>query len=109
MSCKTYYQDHDRVFGKEFLPLINMSRDEIIQEFLFVSKIHRYEKIWLQGHNKLPGGAVGYVGYAEAKKIIPLYGLRKHAIRNHLRINGDLGHLDRAIRKENQINVGEIK
>ena len=109
MSCYTHYHDHDLIFGKEFKPFEQMTKEETIQEFLFVSKIHRYEKLWLQGHRKLPGGAEGYVGYAEAMKIIPLYGRRKHELRNVIRINGHLGALDRAIRAENQINVGKIK
>lgn len=103
MSVKSYCEDHAKIFGTEFKPLINMKRDDIIQEFLFVSKIHRYEKLWIKGIRNLNGDPVGYVGWADAMKILPLYGIRKFHIRKHLRENGHYGHLLNAIKLENSI------
>jgi hypothetical protein len=101
MSVKIKYGDFVPLLNKEFSPVSSLSDDQLIQEFLYVSKIHRYEKLWLRDCRKQPCGAERCYGYSEAMKIIPLYGFRKFALRNEIRNRDILADLYINIRIEN--------
>ncbi len=102
MSVKTEYGGPNRIDEVEFKRPAQMSYSDCVLEFLYVSKIHRYEKIWLKEIRKLTDRPEEYKGYGIARRIIDIYGNRKRLLREHLRQNNRLDFLHQSIEKENK-------
>lgn len=102
MSVKTVYHTGSNICDHVFKPLKSMTVTEMANEFLYVSKIHRYEKIWLKEIRRAKQKPSQYVGYDDAMEIIPKYGIRKHQLRKRLRELGVLDLLRKMIVLENK-------
>lgn len=88
--------------SNEFVPIQTLTVDEAINEFLYVSKIHRHEKIWLKNWNV---DCSDTLVYGEMVRMRHSYGLRKRQLRDYIYQHNARDILSLSIKEENLLSI----